>query len=52
MWACSALHDAMMSSGWAAWPDAETTYLGFSSAEVVVLPVEEGGRVEGKVLYV
>ena len=42
----------MMSSGWAACPDAETTYLGFSSAEVVVLPVEEGGRVEGNVLYV
>jgi hypothetical protein len=50
MYPCNALHDAMISSGCAAWPDAETTYWDFSSA--VAVPVDEGGSVDGRVLYV
>lgn len=52
MYALRALHEAMISSGCAAWPDEETTYLGFSSDEFVVVPVDDGGSVEGSVLYV
>lgn len=57
MYACSALHEAAISSGCAAWPVGETTYWGFESVGapvvvvvVVVVPREEGGRVEGRVL--
>lgn len=41
-----------MSSGCAACPVAETTYCGFESVAVAVevVPVEEGGSVEGRVL--
>jgi hypothetical protein len=42
------LHDAMISSGCAAWPEEETTYCDLSSPT----PVEGGGNVDGKVLYV
>lgn len=54
MYACSALHEATISSGCAAWPLPETTYCGFEpvAAAVDVVPVEEGGSVEGSVLYV
>ena len=40
----------MISSGWAAWPEDEITYLGLS--EPLASPVEDGGRVDGSVLYV
>jgi hypothetical protein len=42
----------MISSGCAACPEAEITYLGFSSVGVDVLPVDDGGKVDGSVLYV
>ena len=40
----------MISSGWAACPEAETTYFGFSVP--LSSPVDDGGRVEGSDLYV
>ncbi len=46
MCACSVLHEAMISSGDAAWPEGEMTY--FSSRSVPEgSAVEEGGSVEG-----
>lgn len=50
-----------MSSGWAAWPEEEMTYLGLAAAAgscslpfcvATPMPVAEGGRVEGMDLYV
>lgn len=41
----------MISSGCAACPELETTYLDFSSDEEGA-PVDDGGSVEGSVLYV
>lgn len=49
MYACNALHDAIISLGCAAWPEEDTTYWDFSSPDA---PVEEGGSVDGRVLYV
>ena len=49
IYACNALHDAIISSGCAAWPEEDTTYWDFSSPDP---PVEEGGSVDGRVLYV
>ena len=46
------MHDAIISSGCAAWPDDETTYGTLSSLVEAVVPVDEGGNVEGRVLYV
>lgn len=41
-----------MSSGCAAWPEDDTTYLGFPSLDVAEAAVEDGGKVDGRVLYV
>jgi hypothetical protein len=49
IYACNALHDAIISSGCAAWPEEDTTYWDFSSPDP---PVDEGGSVDGRVLYV
>lgn len=46
MCACSAWHEAMISSGDAAWPEGERTY--FSRSVPEGSAVEEGGRVEGR----
>lgn len=50
MYACNALHESIISSGCAACPEEETTYLALPSADVIALPVEDGGSVEGSVL--
>lgn len=42
----------MISSGCAAWPEGDTTYLVLSSVPGAGTPVDEGGRVDGRVLYV
>ena len=43
-----------MSSGWAAWPEFETTYFGLGcdegSSEALGMPSCEGGMLEGSVL--
>jgi hypothetical protein len=49
MYACNALHESIISSGCAACPEEETTYLALPS-DVIVLPVDDGGSVEGSVL--
>jgi hypothetical protein len=53
MYAFSALHEAIMSFGCAACPVEETTYGDFCSPEEDAGgPVDDGGRVEGRLLYV
>jgi hypothetical protein len=50
IYACNALHDAIISSGCAAWPEEDTTYWDFSSPDT---PVEDGGNDDGSgLLYV
>jgi hypothetical protein len=44
------LQDAIISSGCAACPEDDTTYCGLSSPGEDL--VDDGGRVEGKLLYV
>lgn len=51
IYACRALQDWIISSGCAAWPDEDTTYGVFSSPPAdAAIPVDDGGRVEGRVL--
>lgn len=50
MCACNALHEAIISSGDAVWPDRETTY--FSRSVPLGSAVEDEGNVDGKGLYV
>ena len=47
---CRPLQEAMISSGWAAWPLDETTYFGFSVP--FESTVADGGRDDGTFLYV
>lgn len=51
MYDCRALQDAIISSGCAACPEDDTTYCDFSSPDDGA-PVDEGGKVEGRFLYV
>jgi hypothetical protein len=47
---CRPLQEAMMSSGWAAWPLDETTYFGFS--DPLGSTATDGGKDDGVLLYV